>query len=192
MRPLPLKFLYLVALSRGRGQHIGCKKSMLLGVPCYIIATVYSCYSPVSWSGFRKWVLSCCACSVKNRLFSAPVLPRFCLKKTAVFVLLLFYFCSTLKAGYRSPIVLLFKSWSKKSLLAKIKQRGSGELLAPAPPLPLLGGFILFFLRACPLLFIGSGFSFLCSGFKSGGLVWCSQNIKLYVELYKGTVVRSK
>ena len=136
-----------------------------------------SCYSPVSWSGFSKWVLSCCACSVKNRLF---------------FVCVLFVFCSTLGAGYRSPIVLLFKSWSKKSLLAKIKQRGSGELLAPAPPLPLLGGFILFFLRACPLLFIGSGFSFLCSGFKSGGLVWCSQYIKLYKELYKGAVVRSK
>lgn len=140
MRPFPLKFLYLVALSRGRGQYIGCKNSML-----FAHHTV--CFYPV--------------------------------------IALL------AGAGYRSPIVLLFKSWSKKSLLAKIKQRGSGELLAPAPPLPLLGGFILFFLRACPLLFIGSGFRFLCSGFKSGGLVWCSQNIKLYKELFKSAVVRS-
>jgi hypothetical protein len=96
--------------------------------PCYCFAPVIAL---LAGACFSKWVLFCCACSVKNKLF---------------FVCVLFYFCSTLGAGYRSPIVLLFKSWSKKSLLVKIKQRESGELLAPAPPLPLLGGFIRLFL----------------------------------------------
>lgn len=90
-----------------------------------------SCYSPVSRSGFLASGYSLAVLATINISF---------------FVCVLFYFCSTLEAGYRSPIVLLFKSWSKKSLLAKIKQRGSGELLAPAPPLPLLGGFIRLFL----------------------------------------------
>lgn len=131
-----------------------------------------SCFRPVGGCFFGKWVLSCCACSSIKK----PV------------------FCDTFvrsESGYRSPIVVLFACRSKKSLLAKIKQREIGELLAPAPPLPLLGGFLRLFLAGCLFLFIGSGFGFLCSGFKSGGMVWCSQNIKLYVKLYKGAKICS-